>query len=323
LRGIDSHGVARLGMYTGFIKSGVITPNVEPKLVSETLTTALFDGGASMGQPVSYQAMNLAIEKAKTYGLGLVNVRNSNHYGIAGYYAMMALEHGCIGMSMTNSRVFVVPTFGSEALLGTNPIAVAAPAGKARPFVLDMATSTIPFGKVEVYDRLEKPMPVGWASNENGEPTTDAPKVIENMHTQPLRGGLEPLGGNGELLGGHKGFGLGLLVEILCGVLPGALFASRVYPTAEDGTALPSGIGHVFAAVRVDAIRPLVDFEASMDELQQLLKEAPKASGQNRIYIHGEKEFEETERRLQDGIPLNPKVLGELTGIANEFHIDF
>ncbi|MDR3573182.1 MAG: Ldh family oxidoreductase [Anaerolineaceae bacterium] len=323
LRGVDSHGVARLSFYVGNIKAGVIRTNVAAQVVNETPTTALLDAGGGMGQPVSYKAMQMAIAKAEQYGLGFVTVRNSNHYGIAGYYAMMALEHGCVGMSMTNSRIFVVPTFGSDAMLGTNPIAVAAPAGNERPFVLDMATSTVPYGKVEVYDRLEKPMPLGWASDENGIPTTDAAHVIENMESRPARGGLEPLGGNGELLSGHKGYGLGLLVEVLCGVLPGALFADQVYPKAEDGTDLPAGLGHVFGALRVDAFRPLKEFAASMDDLQSRMKNAHKAAGQERIYVHGEKEYEQADRRSRLGIPLNPKVLKELEKIAEEYEIDF
>ncbi len=323
LRGIDSHGVARLGMYEDYIQRGVIHTHVEPKLLAATPTTALFDAGGGMGQPVSYRAMSLAIDKAKTYGMGFVTVRNSNHYGIAGYYAMMALAHNCIGLSMTNSRVFVVPTFGRDALLGTNPIAVAAPAGKERPFVLDMATSTVPFGKIEVYDRLEKPIPVGWASDENGIPTTDAAKVIRNANAPAASGGLEPLGGNGDLLSGYKGYGLGLLVEVLCGVLPGALYANQVYPHTENGHPLPAGLGHVFGALRVEAFRPVDEFAAAMDDLQHRMKTASKAAGQERIFIHGEKEYEQVERRTREGIPLNPKVLAELENIARRYAVEF
>ncbi len=318
LRGIDSHGVARLGFYVNNVKAGVIRLDAAPEVVHETLATALIDAGGGMGQPVSYRAMQLAIRKAKETGMGCVAVRNSNHFGIAGYYAMLALEEDCIGMAMTNSAVFVVPTFGRDAMLGTNPIAVAAPAGSERPYVLDMATSTVPFGKLEVYDRREKPLPLGWAADENGAPTPDARRVIDNMHARPIHGGLSPLGGDGELLGGHKGYGLGLLVDVLCGVLSGALYADRVYPQGA-----PAGLGHIFAALRVDAFRPLVEFQASMDDLQQRLKGSPKAAGQERIYIHGEKEFEEAERRSQNGVPLNKKVYQELQGIARELRVDF
>jgi len=321
LRGVDSHGVARLSFYVGGVRSGTMRLNAVHRLVAETAATALIDAGGGMGPPVSYKAMKLAIRKAKETGVGMVTVRNSNHFGIAGYYAMMALDEDCIGMAMTNSRVFVVPTFARDALLGTNPIAVAAPAGKERPYVLDMATSTVPFGKLEVYERLGKPIPLGWAADENGLPTTDPKRVIDNMHRQPLRGGISPLGGDGELMGGHKGYGLALMVDILCGVLPGALYADLVYPTTPAGENLPAGLGHYFAAVRVDAFRPLGEFKASMDDLQRRLKDAPKASGQNRIYIHGEKEFEEAERRAREGVPVNGKVAAELRQIAAELGV--
>jgi LDH2 family malate/lactate/ureidoglycolate dehydrogenase len=316
LRGIDSHGVARMGMYVKYMRAGMIRPNMSPEVVCETPATALIDAKAGMGQPVGYQAMQMTIAKAKTCGVGWVTVRNSNHYGIAGYYAMMALEHDCIGISMTNSAVFVVPTFGRDAMLGTNPIAVAAPSGSERPFVLDMATSTVPFGKLEVYDRLEKPIPPGWATDENGLTATDSSHVMDNMHQQPLRGGLTPLGGEGELFGGHKGYGLGMLVDVLCGVLPGALYANLVYPQTAGGESLPPGLGHLFAAVRVDAFRPVEEFKASMDDLQRRMKAAPKADGQERIYIHGEKEYEQAERRQRDGIPVNHKVYAELKQIG-------
>ncbi len=323
LRGVDSHGVARLGFYVEKIRLGVIHPNAPYQIVHEAPATALLDAGAGMGQPVSYRAMEMAIEKANRCGIGCVTVRNSNHFGIAGYYAMMALEAGCIGVAMTNSAIFVVPTFGRDPMLGTNPIAVAAPAGAERPYVLDMATSTVPFGKLEIYDRLEKPMPLGWAADENGAPTQDATRVIHNMHSAPIRGGLTPLGGDGELLSGHKGYGLALLVELLSGVLSGALTSDQVYPVTASGEHLPAGLGHIFMALQVEAFRPLVDFQASLDDLERRLKSAPKAAGQDRIYIHGEKEFEQAERRERDGIPLNRKVWDEIVKIGAELGLQF
>jgi len=223
---------------------------------------------------------------------------------------------------MTNSYVFVAPTFGRDAMLGTNPIAVAAPAGRENPFVLDMATSAVPFGKLEVYDRLEKSIPLGWATDETGTPTTDTKRAVENLGNQ-AGGGLLPLGGAGELLGGHKGYGLALLVDILCGVLSGACYADLVYPHSPDGRPLPSGIGHFFGALRVDGFRSTAEFEAAMDDLQRRLKDAAKAEGQSRIYIHGEKEFEEAERRSREGIPLNLQVLEELRGIAKGLSVEF
>jgi len=322
LRGVDSHGVARLRRYVNGIRDGMMIPRPVVKTVVETPATATIDAGAGLGQPVSRGAMQKAIDKAKAVGAGFVVVRNSNHYGIAGYYAMMALDHDCIGISMTNADVLVVPTFGRDAALGTNPIAVAAPAGKERPFVLDMATSTVPRGKLEQYDRLEKPMPLGWATDEVGVPTADAGHVLSNLLAR-RGGGLLPLGGAGELESGHKGYGLALLVDVLCAVLSGAAYANLVYPRTADGKPLPSNIGHFFGAWRIDAFRPVDEFRAAMDDLQRLLKQAPKAEGQARIYIHGEKEYEETERRSQGGIPLNAKVAADLEAIAGEVGVEY
>lgn len=322
LRGISSHGVARLKRYVDGLRDGVMVarPNIE--IVRETPCTALMDGGAGLGQPVGVRGMKLAIEKALEVGVGFVAVRNSNHYGIAGYYAMMALEHDCIGLSMTNADVMVVPTFGRDAMLGTNPISVAAPAGQERPFVLDMATSTVPRGKLEEYDRQGKPLPLGWATDERGLPTADAGRVLDNFKKR-AGGGLLPLGGAGELLGGHKGYGLVLLVDVLCAVLSGAAYANLVYPKTPDGKPLPSNIGHFFGAWRVDAFRPVEEFKAAMDDLQRRLKNSPKAEGAERIYIHGEKEYEETERRLAHGIPLHPKVVADLQEIAQKVGVEY
>jgi len=322
LRGIASHGVARLRRYVEGLGKCVMLPRPDVQVVRETLTTALIDAGAGLGQPVSYRAMQRAIQMAQDMGSGFVTVRNSNHYGIAGYYAMMALEHNCIGISMTNADVLVVPTFGRNALLGTNAMAIAAPAGKERPFVLDMATSTVPRGKLEVYDRLEKPMPPGWATDEHGRTTDDAHQVLENLKNR-VGGGLLPLGGEGELLSGHKGYGLALLVDILCAVLSGAAYADLVYPRAPDGQPLPANLGHFFGALRVDAFRSVEEFTAAMDDLQQRLKNAPKVQDQERIYIHGEKEYENTERNLCEGIPLNPKVAADMKAIANELRVEY
>jgi LDH2 family malate/lactate/ureidoglycolate dehydrogenase len=298
----------------------VAKPNV--KIVKEAQATALIDAGGGLGQPVSHKAMQTAIKKAKRVGAGFVTVRNSNHYGIAGYYAMMALKNECIGMSMTNADVLVVPTFGRNAILGTNPIAVAAPADKEHPFVMDMATSAVPRGKLEVYDRLSKPMPEGWATDERGVVTEDAHRVLENLKSR-AGGGLLPLGGEGELLSGYKGYGLALWVDVFCAILSGAAYATLVYPRASDGKPLPSNLGHFFGAWRVDAFRPISEFKTAMDDLQRLLKNAPKTEGQSRIYIHGEKEYEKTELYTREGIPLNQKVAADLRAIAQEIGVDY
>ena len=329
LRGIDSHGVARLRRYADGLQSGMMVARPQVQVVAESPATAIVDAGAGLGQPVSYRAMEKAIHKALDVGAGFVAVRNSNHYGIAGFYAMMALAHDCIGFSTTNASVLVVPTFARNAMLGTNPISVAAPANADQnsqrwPFVLDMATSTVPRGKLEVYHRLEKPLPLGWATDETGAPTADTDRVLENFRGKTQgSGGLLPLGGAGELLGGHKGYGLSLLVDILCGVLSGAAYADLVYPKTADGKTLPSNIGHCFGALRIDTFRPVEEFKADIDDLQRRLKEAPKAEGQDRIYVHGEKEYEEAERRSRDGIPLNPKVAADLASIGEELGVAY
>jgi LDH2 family malate/lactate/ureidoglycolate dehydrogenase len=322
LRGISSHGVARLRRYVDGLRDRVMIAQPNTQVVAETPTTILIEAGGGLGQPVSYRAMEKAVEKAAEFGTGFATVRNSNHFGIAGYYAMMALEHDCIGISMTNAAVLVVPTFGRDAMLGTNPISVAAPAGDEWPFVLDMATSTVPRGKLEVYRRLEKSIPLGWATDETGTPTGDTAGVLDNLKER-AGGGLLPLGGAGELLGGHKGYGLTLLVDVLCGVLPGAAYANLVYPKDKEGNPLPSAIGHFFGAWRVDAFRPIEDFKAAMDDLQQRLKNAPKAEGHDRIYVHGEKEYEEAERNARKGIPLNPKVAADLRAMAEELGVEY
>lgn len=317
LRGISSHGVARLRRYVKGLQDGVMLANPKIEVVQETATTALIDGGAGLGQPVSARAMRLAIQKAREAGAGFVAVRNSNHYGIAGYYALMALQEEMIGISMTNAAVLVVPTFGRDAMLGTNPISVAAPAGEERAFVLDMATSTVPRGKLEVYDRQEKPLPLGWATDERGVATEDASKVLKNLLAR-AGGGLLPLGGAGELMGGHKGYGLALLVDVLCGVLPGAGYANTIYPKTAEGKPLPANVGHFFGALRVDGFRPLDEFKATMDDIIRRLKRSPKAEGEERIYIHGEKEFEMEDERRLGGVVLHPKVVTDLQGIADE-----
>lgn len=267
--------------------------------------------------------MKLAIKKAQEMGSGFVAVKNSNHYGIAGYYALMALQHDCIGISMTNAAVLVVPTFGKKALFGTNPISIAIPSGKETPYVLDMATSTVPRGKLEVYNRLGKKMPEGWAIDPEGNPTQDAGLALQGLASKDSFGGLLPLGGAGELLSGYKGYGLALLVEILCGVLAGAAYAELVYPTGPNGEALPSKIGHFFGAIRVDGFRPVEEFKADMDNLIGMIKSSPKSEGSDRIYIHGEKEFEKEEERRREGIPLHPKVVANMKKIAEELNVEW
>lgn len=321
LRGITSHGVAHLRRYVNNLRTGLIVAQPQERIIAETHVTASIDAGQGLGPPVAHRAMQRAIDMARTVGAGFVTVRNSNHFGIAGYYAMMALEHDCIGMAMTNASALVVPTFGSVGMLGTNPIALAAPGGRMGPFVLDMATSTVALGKLEIADQVRKSIPSGWAVDARGEPMDDPARAMELFRTRQ-GGGLLPLGGAGDQMGGHKGFGLALWVDIFSGVLSGAAFANLSYPRNAKGEIMRANIGHFFGAWRIDAFRPAADFKAAMDELQQVIKNTPKAAGQNRIFIPGEKERELEERNQREGIPVNARVAGDLRTIAEELEID-
>ena len=293
MRGIPSHGVARLIRYVEGMDTGVIFPLNKPEIVREAPSTATVDGNAGLGQIVGHFSTSLAIEKAKDTGIGTVAVRNSNHFGIAGYYAKMVLDEGMLGISLTNSAPLVVPTFGKEMLVGTNPIALAAPTKRNQPFFVDMATSVIPRGKLEVYNREGKAMPEGWAVDSKGQVTTNAGEVLNNM-TNRLGGGILTLGGEGELFSGYKGYGMAMIVDILSGVLSGGAYANLVN-MKKDGKPAPANVSHFFMALKIENFVEIDTFKASMDDFIDRLKGSQKADGQERIYIHGEKEFEKSE----------------------------
>ncbi|MBU0495080.1 MAG: Ldh family oxidoreductase [Chloroflexi bacterium] len=314
LRGVESHGVIRLHSYYGSrLKQGHINPRAPLTVLHETPATLALDGGNGLGQPIAHRAMTRCIEKAQEVGAAFVTVRNSNHFGIAGYYAMMALPHRMIGLSLTNSQPLVVPTYGRRAMVGTNPIAIAAPTRHKRPFVLDMATSVVPIGKVTVYQKQGLPIPLGWAVNADGVPTTDPNEVVGG------RGAVLPLGGTAEFRG-YKGYGLGVMVDILCGVLSGAAFGPHVGRSHEGQTA---NIGHFFAAIRVDALGDADEFAANMDAMISDLQESPKATGEDRIYVAGEKEYELAEYREEHGIPLHPTTVEMLQQVGQQVGVPF
>jgi LDH2 family malate/lactate/ureidoglycolate dehydrogenase len=257
--------------------------------------------------------MEAVIAKAKTSGSAFGAVRNSNHYGIAGYYAMMALEHDLIGIASTNTVRYGAPTYGSDMLLGTNPFAYAIPTRNEPAFVLDFATTTVPRGKIEVYLRKNKPLNHGWAIDAEGHETTDPATA--------LKGALLPLGGFGVDNGGHKGYGLGLLVEILCGVLSGGTFGLDL-PLPSDGPQ-PGVISHFFGAIRIDAFRDVPAFKADMDRELRTFKDSRKAPGQERIYVAGEIEHEKTLYNREHGVPVHVKVWDGLQKLAGELNIPF
>lgn len=314
LRGIDSHGVARLRRYVDGVRWRTISAHAASELISETPATALLDAHRGLGQPAAVSAMKLAIEKAAGVGVGMVLVRRTNHFGIAGYYAMMALERRMIGMVATNASPQVAPTHGAEPMYGTNPIAIAIPTGGPYPFVLDAATSAVPRGKLEQLEWRGMPMPEGWALDPDGRLTTDIGDLIRGLKER--RGhALLPLGGLGETFGGHKGFGLGLFVDLLCGPLAGAAWGRHTYP--------PEGanLGQYFLAIDVQAFARHRDFESTSGALLDEIRAAKKFPGQQRIYVAGEKEASEAERRSREGIRLRPAVVVDLERLSEELGV--
>jgi len=309
LRGVDTHGVIRFNPHAWYVKwlrDGAMTAKPNIRVITQTPSTALLDADNGMGFVAGHRAMDLAIKKAKESGVGIVTVRNSRHYGMSAYYSMLALPHDMIGIAMTNASRQVVPTFGRDARFGTNPLCFAIPANDEKPFVLDMATTTAAAGKLELAIRLGKPVPTGWALNEKAQPTTD-PKVAQQARR------LLPLGGSRES-GSHKGYGLGILVEILCGVLTGTV-------TALNANQEPRG--HFFGAIDPSAFRPAAEFKADMDRLIRELKATPPVEGENRVYVAGEIEFETAEERSERGIPLHESVLKGLRDVGEQLGVPY
>ncbi|MES2108070.1 MAG: Ldh family oxidoreductase, partial [Bacteroidota bacterium] len=315
LRGIDSHGVARLIGYVRLWESKRINTNPNITIVHETPTTATVDGDAGLGLVVAPFAMRLAIQKAETYGSGWVSVRNSNHFGIAGYHSLMAVEKDMIGFAMTNASPLVAPTYSNERLLGTNPMCYAFPAGKYPPVVVDMATSAAANGKLEIAQRAGKPVPEGWIQDAAGNYTTDP-------HALKAGGSLLPLGGDKEH-GSHKGFGLSATVDILSAVLSGANYGPWVPPfvafLSPPADPVGLGIGHFVGAMRVDGFRPVDDFKSHMDNWIARFKSASTINPEQKVIIPGEPELEAEIDRKANGIPLVDAVVNDLNGLAEKF----
>ena len=313
VRGIESHGVARLYRYIKGLQDGTIIPDVEPEIIKETPVSMVVDGMGGMGQAITYKIMQKCIEKAKTKYICFASIRNSNHYGIAGYYTKMALEENLLGISMTNSAPLVLPTFGKNAVVGTNPISVGIPAQNYPPFLLDMATSTVPRGKLEVYARKDQEIPNSWATDEKGIPTINPGIVLQNMLDR-VGGGLLPLGGAGELTGGHKGFGLGVLIDIFSAVLSSGKVGSDVY--REKGK--PAGVCHFVGTIHPDAFLGLESIQKNMDYYIEMLKKCPKSEGDDYIYIAGEKE-QTNEEKNKTCLMLQDKVFENLNNIGSNY----
>lgn len=306
LMGIDSHGIAHLpshGSYAPALKNGRVNPRPNIRIVRETPATALLDGDGGLGLVTGHRAMRLAIEKARAVGCGTVAVTNSRHYGAAGYYALMAVPEDMIGLSLTNAGPWMVPTYAKKKMIGTNPIAFAAPAGEEQPFLCDLATSTVAMGKLEIAEREHKPIPDGWSLDGEGRPTRDIATVYRE-------GGLTPLGST-DTTASYKGYALGVMVDILSGVLSGT-----GYSLALGGYG--RGVGHFFTAWRVDAFVPVAEFKAMMDAMQRAFRTAEPADPSRPVRLPGQREFETRADRLAHGIPLHVSVIATLDSLADE-----
>ncbi|WP_158992253.1 Ldh family oxidoreductase [Mucilaginibacter sp. L196] len=318
LRGIDSHGVARLTGYVRLWEKQRINATPDIKIVHETPTTATVDGDGGLGLVVAPFAMRIAIEKAEKYGSGWVSVRNSNHFGIAGYHGLMAVEKDMIGFAMTNASPLVAPTFSNERLLGTNPMCYAFPAGKYPPVIVDMATSAAANGKLEIAQRLGKQVPEGWIQDKQGNYTTDP-------HALKTGGSLLPLGSDREH-GSHKGFGLSATVDILSAVLSGANYGPWVPPFVAfldpPNDPVGQGIGHFLGAMRVDGFRPVDEFKSHLDNWIERFKSASTIDADQKVIIPGEPELEAQADRLTNGIPLVDAVANDLNELAKKLGVE-
>ena len=319
LWGVRSHGVAHLKMYHERMKAGLQLPVTKWKVVKDTPTTAVIDGGNGMGMVVGTHAMQLAIQKARKFGLGAVAVRNSSHYGVAGYYPLMAVQEGLVGLSVTNAHPSTAPTFGTGPMLGTNPIAVAAPTDEDFPYMYDAATSVVPRGKIEVAARANKPIPEGWVVNQAGVSVTDSSKMIEEMNKGNVA--LLPVGGMGELMGGHKGYGLSTMVEIFSAAFQNGAYLSMLHDTDHDGKPQFLRIGHFFLAIDVEHFIPLDDFKHITGNMMRELRASRKGSEQGRIYTAGEKEHYNTQKVMVGGVEITPGVKKALHSLQEEFEL--
>lgn len=319
LRGVDSHGVARLSGYVRLWELNRLNAQPEMKIIHETPSTAVLDGDLGLGLVTAPHAMKIAIEKAKIAGTGWVAVQNSNHYGIAGYHSMLAIEHDMIGISMTNASPLVAPTFSKSRFLGTNPIAVAIPAQNEPPFVIDMATTTVANGKLEVLQRKGEDAPLGWTQDKDGNPTTDSFSLRKG-------GSMLPLGGDREH-GGHKGYCLGAMVDIFSAVLSGANYGPWVPPFVPflepPSNPIGKGLGHFLGAIRIDAFRPAKEFKMHMDNWIQTFRNAEGINENDRVLIPGDPERKLTSERRKNGIPLHEQVVIDLKELSIKFGLFF
>ncbi len=320
-RGIESHGVNRFKpIYIDRIKAGIQKPVTEFEVVRETKTTAVVDGHDGMGQVIGYKSMQMAIEKAKEYGMGMVAVRNSCHYGIAGYYPSMAIKEGCIGITGTNARPSIAPTFGVENMLGTNPLTIGFPTDEDFPFIIDCATSITQRGKIEYYARIGKDTPAGQVIGRDGSALTDSDQILIDLTTG--KAALSPLGGIGEELGGYKGYSYAVVVEVLSAALQQGNFLSALSGVGKNGEKVPYHLGHFFMAIDTEAFMGHEEFKKTAGDILRELRASQKAPGQDRIYTAGEKEHDVWLTRKDSGVPINEAVQKELIAVRDEYGLN-
>jgi LDH2 family malate/lactate/ureidoglycolate dehydrogenase len=321
-RGIESHGVNRFKpIYMDRIKEGILNPVTDMEIVRETPTTAVVDGHNGMGMVVSYRSMKLAIEKARKFGMGMVAVRNSTHYGIAGYYVTMATEEDMIGITGTNARPSIAPTFGVENMLGTNPLTFGLPTDENFPFVLDCATSISQRGKIEYYARLGKDTPAGMVVGSDGSAMTGSEKILKDLLTGEAA--FAPLGGIGEEMGGHKGYDYATVVEILSSALQAGSYLRMLSGIGEDGQRIPYPLGHFFIAIDTKAFMGAESFRRTAGNILRDLRSSKVAPGEERIYTAGEKEYLVKQERDKKGVPVNKGVQKDLLEIRDSLELDF
>ncbi|MCP4138318.1 MAG: Ldh family oxidoreductase [bacterium] len=318
-RGIDSHGINRLKpIYYDRIKAQIQFPKAELKIVKERPASAVIDGGHGMGMVVAKKSMELAIEKARKYGIGMVAVRNSTHYGICGYYALMAAKAGMVGLTGTNARPSIAPTFGIENMLGTNPFVVGFPTNDDFPFCIDCATSVSQRGKIEVYARGGKTMPPGWVINQDGETKTNAEEVLQELINGTAA--LTPLGGVGEDGGGYKGYGYATVVEVLSAALQAGSYL-KMLSGFENGKKVPYKLGHFFIAVDIESFTELDSFKKIATDILDQLRASKKMPGQDRIFTAGEKEYDAWLYRKDKGVPINKSLQNDIVAMRDELNI--
>ena len=319
LRGIESHGIQRCKMYYDRIKKGIYEAETKIDVIKEGPTTALLDGNCGMGHVIAYKAMKMAIEKAKKFGLGAVAVKNSTHFGIAGYYSLMAIKEGMIGITVTNARPSIPPTFGCEPMLGTNPLTIGAPTDEQFPFLLDCATSIIQRGKVEVNARINKPLPENTVIDDKGEIMTDPNEVLEEMLKR--KASLLPLGGKGEETAGYKGYGYATVVELLSAALQEGIFLRDTLGIVENGQKRLK-VGHFFLAIDIGSFIGLDSFKKTAGNIMRDLRGSRMIPGSERIYTAGEKEHLAIIKRKEEGIPINKSLQHDIKVMQKEIGLD-